>query len=227
MDEIVGQAGDWVEYTQMNFFEQQKLAGALNLSRDQLADMLLQEEDLAALKDKAIDRNATEAIQAIEQMSAQETFNAALAKMKNLMINLVAKMEGSWFVKNILGLSTDLTQATIDQMDGKTSTIGGNPEVRGGLGPSNGELRVKDFTVSTHPEDELVIAGGTNIAGNDKHREEEMQLLRDIKKYTQAGTATQGVAGFAYTVFDTFSQYNPTSRDGIQQSEIRNKSKFR
>ena len=48
-EEITKNAGDYVDFAQMNALQQEALAGALGMSSDQLADMLLQEADLVAV----------------------------------------------------------------------------------------------------------------------------------------------------------------------------------
>jgi hypothetical protein len=47
------------------------------------------------------------------------------------------------------------------------------------------EIKANDFTIRTHPKDELVIAGGTNLGG--KENKEVTMLLKELIKATQQG----------------------------------------
>ena len=51
--------------------------------------------------------------------------------------------------------------------------------------PSSTTIKANDFTIRTHPKDELVMAGGTNLGG--KENKEVTMLLKELIKATQQG----------------------------------------
>ena len=112
MDEIRKNAGDFLEFSRMNVLQQDALAGALGMSSDQLSDMLLQEEDLLALKERARLEGDKETLANLEQLSAQQAFQAALEKMKKLFINIAANLENlkipGWLSKLLTGKRSTL-----------------------------------------------------------------------------------------------------------------------
>ena len=111
MDEIVKNAGDFVDFSQMNVMQQNALAEAMGMSTDQLADMLLQQADLNSLKEKARDIGADEAASRLEEISAQEALNGAMEKLKNIFINLMAKIE-DFEVPKLLGKLLGVDEGT-------------------------------------------------------------------------------------------------------------------
>tara|TARA_R110001606_G_scaffold3346_1_gene14639 strand:- start:134 stop:574 length:441 start_codon:yes stop_codon:yes gene_type:complete len=48
----------------------------------------------------------------------------------------------------------------------------------------NKEIEVEDFTIKTHPKDELVMAGGTSLGGNSSNfsKDDLLDALRTIEK---------------------------------------------
>lgn len=102
MDEIVANAGDFHEFSKLNVMQQDKLAGALNMSSDALADMLLQRADLESLKEKAREEGREDLLRQYEQMSLNEEWAATVKKLKTMIINLVAGLE--WLVGWIPGM---------------------------------------------------------------------------------------------------------------------------
>ena len=107
MDEITKNAGDFYEFSQMNVLQQDALAEALNMSSDQLADMLLKEENILDLRERARQEGKEQLYDNLTQLSAQEAFNAALEKMKKLFINIAANIENiripKWMSKMLTG----------------------------------------------------------------------------------------------------------------------------
>ena len=148
MEEIRKNAGDFYEFSKMNVLQQNALAGALGMSTDSLADMLMQEEDLLALKERARAEGDKQTLQYLEQQSAQEAFQAALEKMKMLFVNIAANIENmripGWMARmmgnkdlagkrlmdlhneeSIKKASAKLTGVTADQSIYDTETISG------------------------------------------------------------------------------------------------------
>ena len=87
--ELRKEAGDYTEFSKMNVIQQEALAKAMGMQSDQLADILFQQDiqgktanELRALgKDELADR--------LEAQTAQEKFNASVAKLKGLLGDVV------------------------------------------------------------------------------------------------------------------------------------------
>ena len=104
MEEMAAQAGSLAEYQNMNVIAQQSLAKAFGMSASEMADMLMKQEAINKYGDKAAELNAQQLKdmeeqglsldaylkQQEEQRSIQEKFNDAIAKLQDLIGNLVA-----------------------------------------------------------------------------------------------------------------------------------------
>ena len=49
------------------------------------------------------------------------------------------------------------------------------------------EIEVEDFTIKTHPKDELVMAGGTNLGGSSSNNNEVATLLKELLTTVKKG----------------------------------------
>ena len=104
MEEMANQAGSLAEFQNMNVIAQQSLAKAFGMSASEMADMLMKQEAINKYGDKAAELNAQQLKdmeeqglsldaylkQQEEQRSIQEKFNDAIAKLQDLIGNLVA-----------------------------------------------------------------------------------------------------------------------------------------
>lgn len=115
--EIAKQAGSLEEFQNMNILAQDALAKSVNMTADELADMLLKQENLNNLGKEALNaikkeqeelrkqgkfkqaedllsqaRNDKEAKAALDRLSAQDKFNAAIEKAKDLFTGLIDSM---------------------------------------------------------------------------------------------------------------------------------------
>jgi hypothetical protein len=112
--EMLKQVGGTAEFTRMNIIQQEALARAMGMSADELANSLVQQENLnrlgaqtqAQVKAKVEELKAAgkveeanqlmasigneeQAQSALERISAQDKFNAAMDKLKNMVASLV------------------------------------------------------------------------------------------------------------------------------------------
>jgi hypothetical protein len=118
MQEVAAQAGSLEEFQSMNVIAQQSLAKAFGMSRDEMAEMLMQQEAINKYGDAAAKLNAEQLedmkrrnMSAEEylamtenQRSIQDKFNDAMTKMQEIIANLVAGPLGSFLnvIANIL-----------------------------------------------------------------------------------------------------------------------------
>ena len=172
MDEIVKNAGSFYEFSKLNVLQQEALAAPLGMTADSLADMLLQREDLAALQQQAILDGEDEIANMAQQLSLQEKFTALMQKLQNIVVNLMAKLEAlimsdeSSFLQ-FIGLTSDvfkdLTKTTTSTGDSAMSTGEFIDTTKGRVAST----LAGDFTIRTHPQDRLIMAGGTQLGGDN------------------------------------------------------------
>ena len=104
-EELSAQAVDFNTFSEMNVIAQKSLAEALGLSADALSDQLFQQQYLNKSQEEILALGGKEALQRMEQLTAQEKFNNAVDKLKDLLGNLVAGPLGS-----MLSLLSDALQ---------------------------------------------------------------------------------------------------------------------
>lgn len=181
-EEIVANAGDFLSFTKMNAFQRQKLADALGMSVDALSDMLLKTAELDKLEGSMEARTLEQLKNRQEQISIQEAFNAALKRFQAMFTNIMAKLEGV----EIFGLNlSDLAEVSDDTIaklrGGQTEVSNYNPAGAANAG-SEFAINAEDFTIKTHPKDTLVMAGGTQLGGNNQMNEERLKELIEVSK---------------------------------------------
>ena len=71
------------------------------MEANQLSDILMKKENIADLAERARLEGDKELAANLEQLSTQEKFNAAIEKLKVVVVNLVAKLEDSWFISGL------------------------------------------------------------------------------------------------------------------------------
>lgn len=209
-----------------NRVAQQLAADALNLSKEQLAEMVLKSEYQNLLKDDFVAKYGEQNYLAMEELSVQEEMNMALEKMQAALGDLAikalpiveaitemlsstkalkivlgaiiglsfAKMIGS-LVSLIISLST-ATSLSIGLASALTFGVAAAAIIAGGMAMNamiddieekqsskvNG-IKVEDFTISTHPKDTLVMAGGTKLGvngGDDQYSRDVLEYLKTI-----------------------------------------------
>jgi len=89
-EELSKQAVDFNTFSEMNVIAQKSLAEALGLSADALSDQLFKQQYLNKSREEILAIGGKEALERMEQLTAQEKFNNAVDKLKDLLGNLVA-----------------------------------------------------------------------------------------------------------------------------------------
>jgi hypothetical protein len=275
--EINKQVGTSADFAKMNVIQQEALAKAMGTSREELADMLVQQESLNSLKStyntlgadtiKNLEKSGKidaitlvnlqqgkasasqyfetlkkagistaeltnalgeTSLKALESQSAQQKFDDTLSKAKEAFTRFV---DGGSLDKFADTLADFVTKW---QQDGLLSALwnsGGAPptaeekmrdeymKVRPAssyedfkkeyaakeaatkqasanpMTPSSTTIKANDFTIRTHPKDELVMAGGTNLGG--KENKEVTMLLKELIKATkQEKDVSLNLSGF-------------------------------
>ena len=104
-EEISANAGDFYEFSKLNVIQQDKLAAAVGMEANQLSDILMKKENIADLAQRARLEGDKELAANLERLSTQEKFNAAIEKLKVVVVNLVAKLESSPIISGLFSLS--------------------------------------------------------------------------------------------------------------------------
>ena len=84
MEELGNQMGSLSDFQDMNVIQQQALAGAMGMTGDQLADILMKQEIQGRTAEQLKAAGKDELAAMVEKQSAQESFNAAVAQLKGL-----------------------------------------------------------------------------------------------------------------------------------------------
>lgn len=88
--ELSAQAMDFNTFSNLNVIQQKALAESLGLSADALSDQLLKQQMLGKSRSEVLAIGGEEVANRLEQLSAQDKFNAAVSKLQDLIGNLVA-----------------------------------------------------------------------------------------------------------------------------------------
>lgn len=88
MKELNNQGIDFNKFSNMNVIAQNKVADALGLSTDELSDQLLKQQYMNMSREQVVALAGEEVAKRLEAVSAQDKFNAATEKMKDLFANV-------------------------------------------------------------------------------------------------------------------------------------------
>lgn len=102
-EEINANVGDFSEFSKLNVLQQEQLARAVGMEADQLSNVLMKRANLDQLAQEAENRGERELANNYMQLSLQQKFNAALEKLKVMVINIVTKLESGFGFMDILG----------------------------------------------------------------------------------------------------------------------------
>ena len=94
-EELSKNAGSFYEFSQLNTLQQDSLSKSLGMSSDQLSDILMKNQNITELAERARLEGKETLAQNLEQLSVQQQFNAAIEKLKVAVVNLVANLEDS------------------------------------------------------------------------------------------------------------------------------------
>jgi hypothetical protein len=102
MQELNNQNIDFNKFSNMNAIAQNKVAEALGLSSDELADQLLKQQYLGKSREEIAALAGEEVAQRLEALSAQDKFNLAVEKMQDI----VGRLIGGPFGKLVDGMAS-------------------------------------------------------------------------------------------------------------------------
>lgn len=82
--ELANQGLDLASFSEMNVIQQEKMAAAMGMNRDAMADMLLKQQTQNMTADEVRKRFGEQTYEQFKALSAQDKFNAGVAKLKDL-----------------------------------------------------------------------------------------------------------------------------------------------
>jgi methylphosphotriester-DNA--protein-cysteine methyltransferase len=83
-EELLKQGVDLASFGEMNALQQEKMAAAMGMSRDVMADMLLKQQTQNMTADEVRKKFGDQTYEQFKALSAQDKFNASVAKLKDL-----------------------------------------------------------------------------------------------------------------------------------------------
>lgn len=173
-NELAKEMGSFEEFTKMNVLQQEALAGALGMSADQIADMLFNQETMNKSVKELRDLGKDELANRLEQKTAQDKMNAAMAQLKQVFVDLGTALLP---IVNIIGIAAGLVSAIVgfvqDLIGGIGALFGMNDDFEFGksagfeglkqAGKSTKQLFVGDAVIgpsgdviNTSPDDYLI-----------------------------------------------------------------------
>ena len=110
--EINQQIGDFGDFTGMNILQQNALAKSIGMTADELSDVLLKNENIEELAAEARANGDIDLAKQLERRSAQEKFTDAVAKMKQLFVDIVGGPVGTFLdmVGSIFGFISRISE---------------------------------------------------------------------------------------------------------------------
>lgn len=105
--ELGKQGVDLASFGKMNYLQQEAIAEAMGLSRDNMADMLLKQQTLGMSAEEVRAKFGDQAYEQFKALSAQDKFNAAVEKVKDLFGSIVTVLtpliDGLAYIFDLLG----------------------------------------------------------------------------------------------------------------------------
>ncbi len=99
--ELQKQGVDLASFSNMNALQQEKMAAAMGLSRDALGEMLMRQETQNMTQDEIRDKFGEQTLEQMKALSAQDKFNAAVEKVKDLFGSIMTVFSP---IINIIGM---------------------------------------------------------------------------------------------------------------------------
>jgi len=170
-NELAKQMGSFEDFSKLNVIQQEALAGAMGMSADQVADMLFNQETMnkSAKELRALGKD--ELANRLEQKSAQDKMNAAMAELKQVFVDLGTALSpilnvlsvAAGIVSTIVGYTQDLLGFlnpfgdSFGKVDFEASQ--GNNALKGlgkSVGIEDGVIGPGGDLITTSPEDFLI-----------------------------------------------------------------------
>ena len=170
-NELAREMGSFEDFTKMNVIQQEALAGAMGMSADQIADMLFNQETMnkSAKELRALGKD--ELANRLEQKTAQDKMNAAMAELKQVFVDLGTALSpilnvlsvAAGIISTIVGFTQDLLGFlnpfgdSFGKVDFESSAgVGAAKGLGKSLGIEDGVIGPSGDIITTSPEDFLI-----------------------------------------------------------------------
>ncbi len=170
-NELAKEMGSFEDFTKMNVIQQEALAGALGMSADQVADMLFNQETMnkSAKELRALGKD--ELANRLEQKTAQDKMNAAMAELKQVFVDLGTALSpilnilsvAAGIISTIIGFTQDLLGFinpfgdSFGKIDFESSAgVGAAKGLGKSIGIKDGVIGPSGDLITTAPEDFLI-----------------------------------------------------------------------
>jgi hypothetical protein len=170
-NELAREMGSFEDFTKMNVIQQEALAGAMGMSADQIADMLFNQETMnkSAKELRALGKD--ELANRLEQKSAQDKMNAAMAELKQVFVDLGTALSpilnvlsvAAGIISTIVGFTQDLLGFlnpfgdSFGKVDFESSAgVGAAKGLGKSIGIEDGVIGPSGDIITTSPEDFLI-----------------------------------------------------------------------
>jgi hypothetical protein len=178
--ELAKQGMNFNKFSTMNVIQQNAFAEALGLTSDQLSDQLLKQEAIGKSRSEIVALGGEEAAKRLEALSAQDKFNAATEKLKDLIGNLVAGPLGDFLnmisdiagiVFKIIGPIAKIVSFALTPVTGLLNAVSNG--ISGNIGTVNDMVGYGARTLTTPTgtvalnNNDTVIAGTNLFKGDD------------------------------------------------------------
>tara|TARA_R110001632_G_scaffold41746_1_gene105351 strand:+ start:10262 stop:12571 length:2310 start_codon:yes stop_codon:yes gene_type:complete len=110
-EELAEQQVSFFEFSKMNRIQQEAIAGALGLGREEMSEMLLQQQRMTMTNDEISSQLKGQELSNFKQLTFQESMNAAVEKMQDIFVQIAEGPIGTivGFISDMLVNSTALS----------------------------------------------------------------------------------------------------------------------
>lgn len=135
-EELNREAGGLYEFSKLNSIQQESFAKSLGMSSEVLSEILLKNENLNALMEKARMEGDAMTLQNLQRLSAQQKFNYAIERLKDVLVGVVAYLESTGILDYLASFGEGLVNEGGKMVYKDPGTVGG-----GGGGPQGGNFQ--------------------------------------------------------------------------------------
>lgn len=165
-EELKQQAGSFAEFSAMNVIQQQALAEAIGMSKDELADTLYQQElqlkGAEQVRKELMATGQEDAVRALDAQTAQDKFNATMEKLQAIVVDVatafmpILEVVGS--IASVIGTIIKFLDPIIGTLTGIATGFAVGGPVGAAIGGIIGAIGDIDRGISTM-DDGVVPAG--------------------------------------------------------------------
>jgi len=191
-DELAKQGLNFTEYTEMSRIGQQALAESLGMGRDEMSQMLFNQEKQLLAQRASRGELDKQTLAQFQALSAQEKFNESVAKLRDLLSTVVIAfspiLDIIAAIADVIGFVLKPIGSLINVLRGGQSSF---TQMQDGIIPADGSpvvLRKGQLPVQGIPEDNVMLSTNTPSSSlpslNIQPLIDEIKMLRqEIKQY--------------------------------------------